>query len=153
MNKIRYNLIKWAVVFSGLSVFIGVGALILESVIFPIILENYIKRYAPLPYPVMVYSFIELVLLIICTYKNERNVKKIIVCIVLMVVAYEGMNNCYVFLTNSDNRGYECINYEYRQLYSIIFSIVNNSERFLNMISALLTSVLLGVMVNNKYSR
>lgn len=146
-KNLDYKLAKIAFILSGLSVLTGVLALITEKIVFPYTLENYKNLYAPLPYPEMIYSLIEFVLIIICFCNLKRTSGKTeVICVVLIAASFIGMN-CFYRFSNDSAYGTYDINYEYRVLYSIFYSVVSTSERYLNLFSLLLLAMLSGIMI------
>lgn len=137
-------------VLSGCSVFVGAAALIAEKFIFPMILDNYVKTYAPLPYYKMIQSFVEFILIIVC-YKCIKKEKKILFFIseVMVVFALFLTHVIYRFSYSGKNIA-DKINYEYRQLYGVISNIVSTSEYYLNFISLFLLILVSIILIVKK---
>lgn len=145
-------LLTIAIVLSGCSALSGVVALILEKIVFPLTLENYSKLYAPLPYPRMGQSIVELILVIVCCKSYKKDKKSLFyfgeVMIVFSMVAYQLFIRFENLQINVN--GMDMINYEYRQLYSVVYTVVSNFEYYSNSISLLLLVFVSGIMTGKK---
>lgn len=139
-NKTNILILRVAKVLSGISVFVGIGALIIEKIILPFAMENFSNLYAPLPYSYMVQSLFEYIMVNIFYTNFKKNNIKVLIISVLAISISMILAQFPIRILKSEN-GIGIINYEYRELYSLIFVIVYNIEKFMNLIS--LTIVLL----------
>lgn len=138
MKRKSDNIIGWiAIIFSGISVLVGIVAIVIEKVVLPVAIDNFKNLYAPLPYPWMMQSLIQCVLIILFYVSLKKgNIKIMILDVIIMVVSIMGV---YIYYNSANSVNVASkINYEYRELYFIINLAVTNIEKILNFISLIM---------------